>query len=155
MDESRNKQKYRLTEHDDYWVIPLVGKPVTRIIVGLELTLEFFESDDEQTTIWIGGEFRFEINGKEHTLSTEDPARLGPVLALARSTVESARAYKNGTLEVRFREGGKLSIGPHPQCEAWGVVGSRWLRVVCMPGGELATWQADPPEPSGGSGVTH
>jgi Family of unknown function (DUF6188) len=138
-------QEYQLVEHDDYWAIPLLGQRVSRFKVDMQLTLEFFERADEETTVWISGEFKVEADGKKRLLSAEQRETVGPVFALLNRTVQSALAYKNGTLEITFTEGGKLSVPADPHYESWGVTGVRWLRVVCMPGGELAVWLADPP----------
>jgi Family of unknown function (DUF6188) len=139
-------QEYQLVQYDDYWKIPLVGKPVCRFKVDFQLTLEFFEPEDEETIVWISGEFKLETDSREYFLSAEERERIGPVFALLRRTVESALAHKNGMLEITFREGGRLSVAPHQKYEAWGVTGVRWLRVVCSPGGDLAVWLADPPD---------
>ena len=148
MEEASNTQSYRLTEYDDYWTIPIVGERLTQIIIGLGLRFQFLESE-EQTFIWIGGEFHLEVNGEKHLLSTEEPAKLEPLLALVNAAVESARAYKDGLLELNFEKRGKLSMHPHPEVESWGITGAYGLRVVCTPGGELAIWQADPPARGG------
>jgi hypothetical protein len=138
--------EYQLIEHDDYWTIPLVRKPVCRFQIDFQLTLQFFEPEDEETIVWISGEFKLELDGQQYALSAEDREKIGPVFALFRKTVNSALAHKDGILEITFREGGRLTVPPHPNYEAWGVTGVRWLRVVCMAGGDLAIWSADPPD---------
>jgi hypothetical protein len=123
------RPEYQLIQYDDYWTIPLVGKPVCRFQVDFQLTLQFFEPEDEETTVWISGEFKLEMDGEEHSLSAENREKIGPVLSLFRKTVRA-----------------RLTVAPHPNYESWGVTGVRWLRVVCMPGGNLAVWSADPPD---------
>lgn len=143
-------EEYKFTEYEDYWTIPLRGKPVCRFLVDSQLTIEFLEPESEETMIVVGGEFRLEIDGKEYALNAEEPTTLGPVFALYRRTVESALAFKEGRLEVKFLQGGKLSVMPHPDFESWNIAGVRGLCVVCTPGGELAIWQPDPPGSSHG-----
>jgi hypothetical protein len=138
--------EYQLIEHDDYWVIPLAGKPVCRFQVDFQLTLEFFEPEDEETIVWISGRFKLELEGQEYELSAEEREKIGPAFALFRQTVNSALAHKDGILEITFAGGGRLTVPANPNYEAWGVTGVRWLRVVCMPGGDLAVWSADPPD---------
>ncbi len=137
-------EDYKLIEHDDYWVLPLEGKPVCRFLVNSQLTIEFLEPESERTIVVIEGDFRLEIDGKEYALSAQAPTALGPVFVLYRATVESALAFKDGRLEVKFQEGAKISATPHPDFESWNVVGVRWLRVVCLPSGKLAVWKPDP-----------
>ena len=139
-------QEYQLVEHDEYWAIPLLGQHVSRFQVDMQLTLEFFEPAAEETSVWISGEFKLEVDGREQVLSAEQRDTISPVFALLGRTVQSALANKKGTLEITFREGGKLSVAADPNYESWGVTGVRWLRIVCMPGGELAVWLADPPD---------
>jgi hypothetical protein len=143
MDDPHNKQ-YTLVEYDDYWVIPLRGRPVSRFVVGYGLTIEFLDPENEQTIIMLAGEFHLEIDGKDFVLSHEEPTALGPALGLLGRAVESALAYKDGKLEVKFRGGAKLSVAPASNYESWNVTGTRWLRIVCMPGGDLAIWKPDP-----------
>ena len=94
-----------LVEYDDYWVIPLRGRVLSRVIIGYGLTLEFLDPEDQQTTIMIAGEFRLESDGHDFILSHEQPMALGPALGLIGQTVESARAYKDGTLELKYGGG--------------------------------------------------
>jgi hypothetical protein len=139
-------QEYQLVEHDDYWTIPLLAQRVSRFQVDTQLTLEFFDRPDEETTVWVSGKFNLELDRRERLLSAEQRDTVSPVFALLNRTVQSALAYKNGTLEITFTEGGKLSVTADSNYESWGVTGVRWLRIVCMPGGELAVWLAEPPE---------
>jgi hypothetical protein len=81
---------------------------------------------------------------QEYDLSPDEPKALGPVLGLLYRTFKSGLAYKDGTLVVKFAEGRKIVVLSDPNCEAWNVVGTRGLRVVCMPGGDWAVWQPDP-----------
>ena len=144
--ETEPLQNYQLVEHHDHWTIPLVGQHVSRFRVDMQLTLEFFEPADEETMVWIAGEFRLDLDGKERLLSVGQRDTLGSVFALLNRSVQTALAYKNGTLEITFKEGGKLSVASESNYESWGVTGVRWLRLVCMPGGELAVWLAEPPD---------
>src|ERR1041385_1544760 len=136
--------EYRLIEYDDYWILPLAGKPVGRYFVDSRLTLEFFEPESETTMIVLGGDFTLEIDGKKQIMTAENPTTLGPVFALYRSVVESALAHKDGKLEINFRGGAKIIADPHPRFESWEVVGTRHLRVISQPGGGLAIWKPDP-----------
>ncbi|GAB3648154.1 DUF6188 family protein [Glycomyces tarimensis] len=54
-------------------------------------------------------------------------------------TIRTAAAH-GGTLEIDFAAGPQLTAGPDPDFEAWSLTGPAGQRMVCMPGGELATW---------------
>ncbi len=144
---------YHLIERDDYWEIPLRGKPVCRFKIDSTLQLEFLEPVEEETTIVIEGQFTLDSGGNEITTNVAMPTTLCPVFLLYRKNVESALAYKNGKLEVRFLEGAKLVVPPDPNgnYESWEVFGAYGLRIVCKPSGGLSVWQAEHSEPSGGS----
>ena len=145
MDE-HHKDEYDLIEYDDYWLIPLGGTSVAKIIIELALRIEFVDATQLETMIWIGGELQLKTQGKEHKLKGDDPKGLAPVLDLWGNLVESALAHKDGRLEIRFRAGNSLCAYPLPETEAWGVTGQQELRIACMPGGDLAVWKPDPPE---------
>ena len=143
MDEYHNEE-YDLIEHDDYWLIPLRGTRVAKIIIDLALRIEFIDASENETLIWIGGSIRIRSQGNEYMLHGDNPKELAPILELWGSAVDSAAAHKDGRLEVKFRDGSDFCAYPLPATESWGVTGQRWLRIVCMPGGDLAVWKSDP-----------
>ena len=134
------KKSDRLIEHKNYWVIPLQGKRVTRCFLDNVFGIEFVDRDGE-TTIRIEGTFRLNGIDREYKLSTEQPATLGPALSLFHKRVHSSRADKEGRLYVEFSDGSSLSVEADAEYEAWEIVGSGGLRIVCAPGGRLAIWQ--------------
>lgn len=60
--------------------------------------------------------------------------------------MKSAKAYKDGRLEIEFLEGEKLYVPPdrNGNFESWEVVGVRRLQIVCKPSGGLAVWLPEP-----------
>ena len=136
-------ENYRLIEYDDYWLIPLQGGNLVRICIGYELRLELMDQSSGQTAIWIGGKTRMEIAGNVYDAEGDDPKTLGPAVLLWNQSLERAVAHKDGRLELTFRGGDSLYAYPLEKTESWGLTGQKWLRIVCMAGGELAVWQAD------------
>ena len=133
----------QLIEYDDYWVVtPLSGKTVTRCLIDYAFGIECWDGERE-TRIRIEGTFVLKVNGPEHTLSPEQPTALGPALSIIHKAVDSARVYKDGCLEVNFSDGTRLSVEPDSEYEAWEIVGSGGLRVVCAAGGSLSIWQRE------------
>ncbi|WP_281203453.1 DUF6188 family protein [Nocardiopsis trehalosi] len=59
---------------------------------------------------------------------------------LAGREITRAEADDDGTLTVAFGDGSALTVAPHPDDEAWGLIGPRGERAVCLPGGGLAIW---------------
>lgn len=56
--------------------------------------------------------------------------------------VSLAEVNQLGNLTLSMESGSRLSVQPDPNFEAWTVVDPNGYRVVCMPGGEIATWEA-------------
>ena len=130
----------QLVEYRDYWLMPLQGKMITRCLVDSAFGIELWDSDST-ITIRIEGSFTFREQGTDQLLSPEHPTALGPVLATVGKTVTAVRACKNGRLEVHFGDGSGLSVEPDAEYEAWEIVSSGGLRVVCTPGGSVSVWQ--------------
>ncbi|GDY34030.1 DUF6188 family protein [Gandjariella thermophila] len=65
------------------------------------------------------------------------------VRALAERDIVSLVAEESGVLTVAFPDGISLRGEPSDAYEAWNVTGPGGMRVVCMPGGELAKWGAE------------
>jgi len=135
---------YSLIEHDDFWRVPLTGRTVSRFLIDNALCIEFIDPDREYVMITLEQEFHLEVNRISYALSPKIPTQLGPVFFLRHNTVKDALAFKDGTLKLEFANGDKLAIGAHPKYEAWGVAGDHGLRVICLPGGDLAVWDPDP-----------
>jgi hypothetical protein len=134
-----------LIEYDDYWLIPIAGASVSKLVFDLALKLEFIDAKQEDTLVWIGGDIQLKMGGTEYTLQGDNAKELAPILGLWGALVDFIKAHKDGRLEIRFKAGNTLSAYPQPTTEAWGLTGQRWLRIVCMPGGDLAVWIPENP----------
>lgn len=83
--------------------------------------------------------------------ASSDGVVLGPgddaseaVGAVLGDTVRAAVAGGDGGLRIGFGGGAELLVGADDEAESWAVVGPGGLLIVCMPGGDLATWRAGP-----------
>ncbi|MGH3799086.1 MAG: DUF6188 family protein [Pseudonocardiaceae bacterium] len=63
--------------------------------------------------------------------------------ALLHQTVTSSVAEESGVLSLDFSNGLRLRVDPHDSYEAWTVAGPGGMKVVSMPGGELAVWSPE------------
>ena len=70
-------------------------------------------------------------------------AEFDPALRLTNHTISSATTDQSGTLNISFTDGHQLTVGPDAEYEAWTLAGPDGQKVVCLPGGELATWPAE------------
>jgi hypothetical protein len=132
------------------WPVPLVGYQVNRCLVDYALTLDLNKDDHDNVSIRLEGEFVFSTEDHRFSLSSEDPTRLGPVFAVLHQTIASATAHSSGRLVVAFVNGDTLVADQHPDYENWEVVGDHGLRIVCLPGGSLAVWEAEEASASDG-----
>lgn len=133
-----------LIEETDYWVIPIRGEIVTQCRIDYAFGLEIWESDDFLVSIRIGGNFLFKTDGEEHWLSTQNqPTTLCLALSVLHKKIDTAVAYKNGRLELKFEGNLEVSVPPDLKYEAWELSGTGGLHLVCRPGGGLAIWQPE------------
>jgi hypothetical protein len=122
--------------------LPLEGRRITQLRFDFAFGMEF--SDES-------GPFSIKINTMFTLISpigtTEcDPEKIdtcGPVLRLFNAHVSSAKAFKSGRLEITFSDGVILEVDSNPQFEAWEAVGHNGMRIVAVPGGDLAIWESN------------
>ena len=129
--------------------LPISGAMVTQLRIDHRLSL-LFDSGDELA-----------LSGSGVLRSSAQPVLVEPnrrvnVLAavdLLWDTVTRAEASPTGLLTTEFSKGSTLAIDADSEYEAWEFVtvdGEQ--RVVCLPGGGLATWGFDARPPVVGAG---
>lgn len=103
-----------------------------------------------------GFEFRVEgaftmrdATGEQAEANAEDEldTRIAAVGTLTGTTLTTASVADDGTLRVSLQDGRVLTAGADEQFEAWTIAGPEGLKIVCLPGGELAVWSATATEP--------
>jgi hypothetical protein len=78
------------------------------------------------------------------TFTPDDPhPELAPLQALADQTITDSSIDTDGTLSLTFSNGNSLQVGPDGEYEAWDISGPKHSKIVCLPSGELAIWDAD------------
>lgn len=130
-----------LDERSDHWRVAQGGVEIIRLAVDYAVTF-IMKSDSGAIEIRIGAPFLLtDPNGNEQLLVPEgDPTQLGPVLSLLHRSADYVAAFKDGHLEVLFDDGTRVSIPPEEGLEAWELSGPMGLRLVSIPGGEVAVW---------------
>jgi hypothetical protein len=66
------------------------------------------------------------------------------MLRLRRPGATQCLAFKGGRLDVKFDDGTRLQVPMDLEFEAWEISGTgavAGLKIVSMPGGELAVWR--------------
>lgn len=120
-------------------MLPLVGQQVTRCCFDFAEVSVLFANG---ISVNIGDVFVYaDSGGREFRLDPEGEAsRLAPVLALLRMNAVAGFAFSDGRLSLDFEDGSRIKIPASEQFEARNITGPDGLRIVSMPGGELAIW---------------
>lgn len=132
-----------LVDAKDRWLVPLDGCAVVQCRIDHAFTLVI---DSGRDSFEVRIEQPFEVlgqvdGGQPVSLSLEDgPAALAPGLSVLHAALEGASALKDGRLELRFADGRWLHVPASEAFEAWSLVGPDGLRLISLPGGELAVW---------------
>ncbi|WP_158290897.1 DUF6188 family protein [Kribbella antiqua] len=127
-----------LIETSDRWLLPLSGRTVNQCCIDYAVTLRC--EGGIEIRIEAPFVFRSRQTGEKLHLPAEDPVRMAPVLGVARAVVVDAAAFEDGHLEVAFSNG-SISVAATEDLEPCEAVGTDGLRVVSVPGGELAVWK--------------
>jgi hypothetical protein len=134
------RQDGDLSEFSDRWLLPYRGLKVSQITVDYALT---FSLEGQATIVVENDATLADHPGRAPETQTVElhPGRqdVASALTLFGATVNSAVAFKTGTLRLVL-DHFQLTVRADPQYEAWNAVGPGDIRLICMPGGQLAIW---------------
>lgn len=133
--------RYLFHTEDGELTLPLEGLSVARCVIDHAFSLEAF-CGDGVVTLRIEGPFTINEKGESHTLDPNEPASLGPAVALVRSLIRRARTSAEGRLLIAFEGGRDVAVGPNDDFEAWELSAPKGVRAVCRAGGGVSTWGA-------------
>lgn len=124
-------------EEDDHWDLgPFVGKQISRLLIDHALVLQFWTEPGE-LSIYIGGLFHLHEPGHvEVTIYAEPALCFAPALCLFQKEARSAKAYKDGSLELIFTDGTRLFVPPDTHYEPWDLRVDE-QQIISSPGGGL------------------
>lgn len=63
--------------------------------------------------------------------------------SLINRIISTTTSDETGTLTINFTDGDRVTVEADPDYEAWNLAGPDGRKIVCLPGGELATWPAE------------
>jgi hypothetical protein len=131
--------RLNLDESKDRWTLPVEGVSVVACCIDYAMTLRL----GNDVSIRIEQPFIYRTpEGVEYLVIPEDdPARMAPALVLCRLAVRRGYAFKDGRLELTFVNGSTVSVPATEDHEPWELVGPGGLRIVSIPGGDLAVWR--------------
>jgi hypothetical protein len=122
----------------------LVGRRLEEVRFGISVRLVFDLGDRSEPAMYANAEQPFLVRGPTEGAVPEKSAGLARLVAAVGEEVVRAGVAPEGTLSIEFSDGSEFECPPHPDFEAWQVVGgSPQYLVVCMPGGgEPAVWDS-------------
>lgn len=135
-----------LIEAADRWLVPVAGLTVTQCRLDFAFTLVLAGEDEGLFYVTIEEAFSVAASAEAEGLVVDpegDPVQMAPALRVLRQDVERAVAFKDGRLELAFGDGAVLRAPLGKGYESWNIAGPAGLRLVSMPGGELAVWSPE------------
>jgi uncharacterized protein DUF6188 len=135
-------ERIDITESVEAWGIPVAGQEITRVCadyasIGMLVSNGIYV-DIELPFTYLG------LNGAASALDPDgDAVDLAPILRLRRLGATECVAFKDGRLSLKFEDGSELQVPKDLEFEAWGISGvgeAAGLKIISMPGGELAIW---------------
>ncbi|WP_455358735.1 DUF6188 family protein [Streptomyces sp. SYSU K21746] len=116
----------------------LQGQAVSRVCFDAAFTV--LTSEDCELRVETDAVIQAPGGGQE-PFDPESPGTAAVHLVrLTRDVITMAEVGNSGNLVISFDSGAELTVAPHDEYEAWGLVGPNGRRVTCMPGGEVALW---------------
>jgi hypothetical protein len=126
-------------DHQDYWLLAIEGGIVIRCVFDYGCVLEITWKDIS-ITIRIEGDILFTSGGETKTLLGDAHISLAYILAVLEQRIDFVKIFNDGKLTLTFSNDITLNILPNDSYETWQITSDNGLRIVCMPGGELAIW---------------
>ena len=117
-----------------------------RDVMYCRVDYTFMVALDDDTTITVESDFTYRsADGTEHAVSPDDdPASCGPALVTSRLVARRGTAFEDGRLELEFDDGSIILAPGGEGYESWNIAKENGLKVVSIPGGELAVWSPAP-----------
>lgn len=137
--------------------IPKVeGRYVAELCYTPDLTLRLESSgtladpsgvDSHAVTAILHGSLLVEVNDEETLIEQVPGGKIHPIMDglptysfIYESCIEQC-LVDNGVLALTFNHG-TLKVLPFEEVESWQMYDENGFRMICMPGGEIATWNA-------------
>ena len=132
-------------DRGDRWDVPITGATVDQccfddgVVLRLSSDAGPWELRVERTIVVTGDD------DVERVAMPVEATRGELVTAALHATVVQAVAHKDGALEIGLDSGVRVAVSPDETNEAWELIGPAGVRLVSLPGGDLAMWGPDAP----------
>jgi hypothetical protein len=131
------KRQIYATDWNGGYVLNLDGEPVYRCSLDRQLRLLLGTSGVE---IVIASPFELVKDEDRWVLDPERPEEIAPAFQVLWRIVSNVTVENDGRLVIGFFDGTIVNVPSDPDYEAWEIVAENGLRLICMPGGEVAYW---------------
>ena len=128
-----------ITKDNDDYILPLKGTVINKFVIDNQFCMQFLELADPMD-INIGGRFFVDFGGNKQEFDIENVDTLGPAFRLFQKEIEYGKVYKNGTLEIQFKDRTILIAPPLDKYECWELNTKSGVKIISIPGGDLAIW---------------
>lgn len=121
--------------------IPIAGRSLSVASTEFALVLR----SDNGFEIWAEEQVEFETpSGGKRSMAFDEEGDIDLDLnAFFSGKTASVSTGSTGALTILLESGNRATVTTGQDYESWTIVGPNGYRVVCMPGGELATWSPE------------
>lgn len=139
----------RMTAEANGWAVDVKGWRISQVCIDYAFTLVAWNwVDEEEVSVRfrIEGKFVVHEGDQEWEISPSESSAMSfaPALTVWNREIVLAHANSDGSLSIRLSDDVSLAVPIDPNYEAWEATGTGGLRLVSLPGGELAVWDAQP-----------
>jgi hypothetical protein len=138
-----------MDDRGDRYAIAVEGGVISRLTFDYSITIWIALAEGDTLNVRIGGVLLFTSPDTDYRINAEVPSSACPLLDILHRTPQSLTAYKDGRLELILSDEYRVRVMPDPAFEAWELYTdlSLGLKLVSLPGGGLAVWLPDDPNP--------
>lgn len=129
-----------IIKKDENYIMPVKGAVINRFVIDNRFCMQFLELNDPMD-ILIEGKFFINFEGTKQEFDIQKFDTLGPAFHLFQKEIEYGKVYKNGNLEIKFKEGMLLTAPFDNKYECWEINTKSGVKIISLPGGELAIWE--------------
>ena len=125
------------------WSIISDGEKVSKCIFDFAVTLQLGDNLDFCTFVRIENDFIVVSDKVENIVEIENVESMGYSTIVLKKELVDGYVSENGKLELKFSSNITLIVQSHESYEAWNIVTADGARLVCMPSGTVAYWEAN------------
>jgi Family of unknown function (DUF6188) len=139
---NKMKKRPKVTKQNTGWLWSIEGFSVIRCIIDHAISFEIAD-EDYRISLQIEGEFLYKRLDSMQAISLDNPKTIANVLSIINVSTSRIWISNTGDLNLELVTGEELLLRAHEIYEAWQIITTDDIRIVCMPSGQLAFWGLD------------